>query len=100
MWAELFALREVARAQGFDSAELSRLLVDAATRGGAYAMGLGAMGLNDGVGELRVGGVADFAVFDVPTSGPTKSSIFDSLISHGAASCSATVIGGRLVHRT
>jgi aminodeoxyfutalosine deaminase len=94
MWAELFALREVARAQGFDSGELSRLLVDAATRGGAFAMGL-----DDGVGELRVGGVADFAVFDVATSGPTKSSIFDSLISHGAGSCRATVIGGRLVHR-
>ncbi|MFD7443749.1 hypothetical protein [Streptomyces sp. NPDC059909] len=46
-------------------------------------------------GELRAGGPADFAVFDVPVDElPAQ-----ALRTHGAASCVATVLAGRLVHR-
>ncbi|MFB8028438.1 hypothetical protein ACFQ6U_27255 [Streptomyces sp. NPDC056465] len=42
-------------------------------------------------GPLAVGGRADLAVFDVPDEA--------ALCAAGAASCVATVLGGRLVHR-
>ncbi|MCX4818610.1 hypothetical protein OG883_01540 [Streptomyces sp. NBC_01142] len=46
-------------------------------------------------GLLTVGGPADFAVFDVPVDDvPAR-----TLRLHGAGSCVATVLGGRLVYR-
>jgi cytosine/adenosine deaminase-related metal-dependent hydrolase len=46
-------------------------------------------------GDLVVGGPADFAVFDVPADDvPAR-----MLRLHGAGSCVATVLGGRLVYR-
>lgn len=44
---------------------------------------------------LTVGGPADFAVFDVPVDVPPSLALGE----HGARSCVATVLGGRLVHR-
>jgi cytosine/adenosine deaminase-related metal-dependent hydrolase len=88
--AEAAQTRAVARGQGYDAADLDRRLVEALTLGGAGAMGL------DGAGRLEPGVRADLAVFDVPTDDDPYSALLDQ----GAGHCSATVLGGRLVHRT
>jgi aminodeoxyfutalosine deaminase len=87
---EAAATREVALRQGYREADLDRRLVEAVTLGGA-----GAMGLTE-AGRIAVGGRADLAVFDVPLSGDPYTAVLD----HGAGSCAATVLGGRLVHRS
>ncbi|MFD3442034.1 hypothetical protein ACFWU3_31535 [Streptomyces sp. NPDC058685] len=46
-------------------------------------------------GGLSVGAPADFAVFDVPVDEPPA----EVLRLHGAGTCVATVLGGRLVYR-
>jgi cytosine/adenosine deaminase-related metal-dependent hydrolase len=106
---EAAALRDTARAQGYDGADLDRRIVEAATVGGARAMGID----TDGVGVLREGARADFAVFDVPvptdaaagaTATPSSASLgpysaYSALLDHGAGRCVATAVGGRLVHR-
>ncbi|MER6994781.1 hypothetical protein [Streptomyces sp. NPDC000410] len=46
-------------------------------------------------GDLSVGGPADFAVFDVPVDELPAA----VLRTHGATTCVATVLGGRLVYR-
>ena len=85
--AEARACRDLALAQGADRDGLAEHLVRAATVDGAAAIGVQA-------GVLRVGARADLAVFDVPTEDP-----YASLVQHGAGRCTATVVGGRLVHR-
>jgi cytosine/adenosine deaminase-related metal-dependent hydrolase len=87
---EAAATRAVARRQGYDDADLDRRLVEALTLGGA-----GAMGLTE-AGRLEPGVRADLAVFDVPPDGAP----YTALLDHGAGRCSATVLAGRLVHRT
>jgi cytosine/adenosine deaminase-related metal-dependent hydrolase len=86
---ELAALREVALSQGFPASGLARRLVEAATIGGAAALG------RTDVGRLAPGARADLAVFDVPVAGDP----YDALVTYGAGRCVATVLGGRLVHR-
>lgn len=83
------ALRAIAVAQGYSGDDLDRRLVEAATIGGAYAMGL------DDVGRLEPGARADLAAFDVPTSGDP----YAALVASGAGRCVGTVLAGRLVHR-
>jgi cytosine/adenosine deaminase-related metal-dependent hydrolase len=85
LWAEARATRDLARRQGLEGTE--EQLVLAATVGGAAAMGLP-------LGTLEVGGRADLAAFAVPPGDP-----YVALVEHGAGSCAATVLGGRLVHR-
>ncbi|MFE7774389.1 hypothetical protein ACFU5O_10880 [Streptomyces sp. NPDC057445] len=46
-------------------------------------------------GELSLGAPADFAVFDVPAGEPPARALRE----HGAGTCVATVLGGRLVFR-
>jgi cytosine/adenosine deaminase-related metal-dependent hydrolase len=87
---EAAATRAVAVRQGYAGTDLDRRLVEALTLGGA-----GAMGLAD-AGRLAAGVRADFAVFAVPTAGDP----YTALLDHGAGSCTATVLGGRLVHRS
>jgi cytosine/adenosine deaminase-related metal-dependent hydrolase len=87
---EVTAVREVAVSQGFPVAGLAEQLLRIATTGGA-----GALGLTD-AGRLVVGARADLAVFDVPTDGDP----YDAVVTHGAGRCVATVLGGRLVHRS
>jgi len=87
--AEARATRDLALRQGAPPRGLAEALVRAATVGGAAAMGL------TGTGTLTPGVRADFAVFDVPTHGDP----FEALVTHGAGRCTATVVGGRLVHR-
>jgi cytosine/adenosine deaminase-related metal-dependent hydrolase len=83
------ATRGVAREQGYRDEDLDRRLVDACTTGGAAAMGL------TQAGRIEEGVRADLAVFDVPSTGDP----YSALIDHGPGRCTATVLGGRLVHR-
>lgn len=86
---EARAARDLARAQGYDGPDLDRRVVEAATLGGAFALGLA------DVGALRTGARADLAVFDVPVD----TDPWSALVDHGPGRCVATVLGGRLVHR-
>lgn len=86
---EARAARDLARAQGYDAPDLDRRVVEAATVGGARALGL------DDVGTLRPGARADLAVFAVPTDADPWAALLD----HGPGECVATVLDGRLVHR-
>lgn len=86
---EARAARDLARAQGYAEPDLDRRLVEAATLGGAAALGLGDAGV------LRPGARADLAVFAVPTDGDP----YAALLEHGPGECRACVLGGRLVHR-
>ena len=93
---EAVALRDLARRQGYDAADLDRRIVEAATVGGAQAMGL------DDIGVLRPGARADLAVFEVPVtaSGAGRgSAAYTAVLELGAGRCVATVLGGTLVHR-
>jgi cytosine/adenosine deaminase-related metal-dependent hydrolase len=90
MWEEAAAARELAVRQGYAGEDLDRRLVEAVTVDGAATMG----GLA-GAGTLGAGGLADLAVFDVPTDGDP----YAALVAHGTGTCVATVLGGRLVHR-
>lgn len=70
--------------------ELGRVLVEAATTGGAKALGM-AHGPHR-VGCLGQGGRADFAVFAVEASARTACT---ALLGEGAGRCVATFVGGR-----
>jgi cytosine/adenosine deaminase-related metal-dependent hydrolase len=103
---EARAARDLALTQGYDLPDLNRRLVEAATRGGAFAMGLDGRALADGrksdtLGVLAPGAVGDLVVFDIPTEaahGQTYD-VFAALVDHGAGNCAATVLAGTLVHR-
>ena len=94
---EAAALRALALSQGYDAADLDRRIFEAATLGGA-----GAMGLTD-VGRLEPGTRADLAVFAVPESESlTPDAAYGALLDAAAASrhkCLGTVLGGTIVHR-
>ncbi|MFJ2030801.1 amidohydrolase family protein [Streptosporangium sp. NPDC087985] len=83
--ADVADLRDLAVRQGYRAADLDRRLVEAATLGGARALGV--------AGGLDPGGPADFAVFDVsPGAEPYR-----ILVAEGPGRCVATVIGGETV---
>ena len=86
--ADLAALRDVAVRQGSPAEGLDRWLVEAATLGGARAMGLAEVGI------LRAGARADLAVFDLDPAGDP----YAELVRHGAGRCVTTVLAGRTVH--
>ncbi|MGV9776276.1 amidohydrolase family protein [Streptosporangium sp. NPDC003464] len=78
-------LRDLATRQGYRAGDLDRRLVEAATLGGARALGI--------AGGLAPGGPADFAVFDVsPAREPYR-----TLIEEGPGRCVATAVGGELI---
>ncbi|MFL6130501.1 MAG: amidohydrolase family protein [Mycobacteriales bacterium] len=84
--ADLAALKDTALRQGSPEPGLDRWLVEAATVGGARAMGIDA-------GTIRPGGRADLAVFDVdPAADP-----YGALVG-AAGRCVGTVLAGRTVH--
>jgi aminodeoxyfutalosine deaminase len=98
---EAAALRDLARTQGYTAPDLDRRIVEAATLGGAAAMGLG------DVGRLEEGARADLAVFALPGLPETPESsdaadVYSTLLDAAAAKahhCVATILGGTIVHR-
>jgi len=92
---EAATLRDLARSQGYSAADLDRRIVEAATLGGAAAMGL------TDVGRLEAGARADLAVFALPSL-PEPTDAYSALLDAAAAGthrCVATVLGGTIVHR-
>jgi cytosine/adenosine deaminase-related metal-dependent hydrolase len=83
---DVAALRELALRQGSPEEGLDRWLVEAATAGGARALG------RDDLGVLRPGARADLAVFAV-TGEP-----YAALVQGGEGSCVGTVVNGQIVH--
>jgi cytosine/adenosine deaminase-related metal-dependent hydrolase len=94
---EAAALRALAREQGYAGQDLDRRILEAATLGGA-----GAMGLAD-VGRLEPGARADLAVFAVPGyEGLAPEAVHTALLDAAGAGehrCLGTVLGGTIVHR-
>ena len=80
---ELRALAALARSQGYDSDDLNQRLLDAATRGGARAIGLDA-------GVLSPGRRADVAVFEVDS---LDADPHEALLRTGR--CVRTVVAGK-----
>lgn len=93
---EARALKAVAREQGYAEEDLDRRIVEAATLGGAAALGLTEG--PDRVGRLEPGVRADFAVFSVEDGAGSGGDPHARLVDHGT--CVATVLGGTIVHRT
>jgi len=85
--ADLALLKQIALDQGSPAEGLDRWLVEAATLGGARAMGLA------GTGSLRDGSRADLAVLDVPAGDDPYAAVTGA-----AGRCVGTVLGGRIVH--
>ena len=93
---EARALKAVAREQGYAEDDLDRRIVEAATLGGAAALGLTEG--PDRVGRLEPGVRADFAVFSVADGADGDGDPYARLVDHGT--CVATVLGGTIVHRS
>ena len=86
--AEVAALHDLARRHGYAGADLSRRLVEAATSGGARALG------RRDIGVLVPGARADLAIFDVDTDVDP----YDALVATGAGRCVGTVLAGAVIH--
>jgi 5-methylthioadenosine/S-adenosylhomocysteine deaminase len=82
--AEVQALRALAVRQGSPEEGLDRWIVEAATVGGARALG------RDDLGVLRPGARADLAVFAVEPGGDP----YAALVRDGVGNCLATVVAG------
>jgi len=89
---ELRALARLARAQAYAGGDLSRRLIDAATRGGAAALGLADRGV------LAPGARADLAVFACDAAGGEASNPEQALLATGR--CIATVLAGEVVYES
>jgi cytosine/adenosine deaminase-related metal-dependent hydrolase len=85
--ADVAALRAIALAQGSPEPGLDRWLIEAATTGGATAMG------RDDIGALRPGARADLAAFDVSTDLDPFAAV-----AAGAGRCAGAVLAGRILH--
>ena len=85
-------LFDLARAQGYADQDLARRLLQAATLGGATAMGL-ATG-PDRLGQLQSGAVADMCVVDVPVTSIVET--IDTVARRGAGHVVETVVSGRV----
>lgn len=97
---EAAALRDLARDQGYRHGDLDRRIFEAATLGGAAAMGLADLG------RIEPGARADLAVFEVPgldPRGPVDADSVASALLDAAANrahrCAATVLGGAIAYR-
>ncbi len=101
---EAATLRDLALVQGYAEPDLDRRIVEAATLGGAAAMGL------TDIGRLEVGARADLAVFALPAldafteahGSANPAGVYSLLLDAAAAKthrCVATVLGGKIVHR-
>ena len=85
-------LFDLARSQGYEDQDLARRLLQAATLGGATALGL-ATG-PDRLGQLQSGAVADMCVVDVPVTSIVET--IDTVARHGAGRVVETIVSGRV----
>ncbi len=90
--ADVAALADIARRQGYRGSDLARRLLAAATLGGATALGL-ATGPNR-VGQLQVGALADLAFLDVPVTGIADT--IETVVRYGSGNNAATICGGEI----
>ncbi len=90
--ADVAALYDIARRQGYGAGDLASRLLRAATLGGAIALGM-ATG-PDRVGQLQVGSLADLAFVDV--TGETVREAIENLATSGAGRVSASLLGGEV----
>ncbi len=87
--AELY---RIARAQHYRGADLHRRLLEAATSGGARALGM-----SDRFGSLTPGKLADFAILDV--GAPTPDDVLAEIVEAGAGKAMATIVAGEMRFR-
>ncbi|CAN5219192.1 amidohydrolase family protein [soil metagenome] len=92
LMADVTALYEIAREQGYTENDLHARLLSAATLGGAHALGMDSGATR--AGHLAVGAMADLAFFDVSTAHVDDT--LAELVEAGAGRAAATVIGGVL----
>lgn len=91
--ADVALLYKIAREQGYTGIDLHERLLNAATLGGASALG---MHVGSGrIGQLVVGAAADLALFRVSEKSATDT--LAALVEDGAGTAACTVIGGRIV---
>ena len=90
--ADVAALYDIARRQGYGAGDLASRLLRAATLGGAIALGM-ATG-PDRVGQLQVGSLADLAFVDV--TGKSVREAIENLATDGAGRVAATLLGGEV----
>jgi len=92
LMADVAALFDMARRQGYHRADLAERLLAAATLGGARAMGLH-LG-RERTGYLAVGARADLAAFDLDVADAT--STIEELVRSGGGLAAQTVVGGTI----
>jgi len=91
LMADVKVLAEIARKQGYREGDLWTRLVQAATSGGARALGMA----KRGYGALIEGGPADLAIFAIDVTGDE---VERALVEQGEGRCVLTVAQGRVVH--
>jgi len=91
LMADVRLAADIARRQGYESADLFTRMITAATIAGARALGLDV----NGYGSLQKGGPADLAVFAVPIE---NEQVEQSLIENGEGNCVLTIAGGKVVY--
>lgn len=89
---DVTALYAIARSQGYSEGDLHSRLLEAATHGGARAMGADVGPGRYGV--LDEGALADFAVLDL--AGSSAADVMAAVVEAGEGSNSATIIGGEV----
>lgn len=90
--ADVAALYDIARRQGYTAPDLSHRLLRAATLGGAIALGI-ATG-PDRVGQLQVGALADLVFVDLPVTGVDGA--IEAVVTTGTGQVAATLLGGEV----
>jgi aminodeoxyfutalosine deaminase len=88
--ADVAALYDIARGQGYGASNLASRLLRAATLGGAIALGMSTG--PDRVGQLQVGALADLAFVDVPAASVNEA--MENVVRFGSGQVAATLLGG------
>lgn len=91
LMADVKALARIAHDQGYGEGDLWRRVVQAATLGGARALGMA----KRGYGALIAGGPADLALFAIDVAGDE---VERALVEQGEGRCVLTVAQGRVAH--
>ncbi len=91
LMADVKALARIARDQGYREPDLWQRVMQAATRGGARALGMG----EKVYGALIAGGPADLALFAIDVA---DGNVERALVEQGEGQCVLTIAQGRIVH--